>query len=286
VIILAGSMSSCAPDAPQPEVAVKLEEGSFTAELDGFPIHYEVHGRGPVLMTVPNSWGLSLAGLRAFYRPLEERLTMVYFDPRGMGESGAVREESDMGMAAVRADFEALRRHLELETVHAIGWSNGASNLILLAAETPQSLASAIFVHGVASFTEEDMADFGARYPDLMQRYEVFQQEVRDPSLEESERTALQRALWLEEFFPLMMADPEGGPALLDAVYSQAEFSWAHADYANREAPVFDAPEKVLELHNGLPDSEFVVFGNSGHFAPVEETEAFKAAVYGFLGVE
>ena len=55
-----------------------------------------------------------------------------------------------------RADFEALRQHLGLSKVHAIGWSNGAMNLILLAAESPDSLASATFLHGAASFTEEE----------------------------------------------------------------------------------------------------------------------------------
>ena len=104
-------------------------------------------------MTLTNSWGLSLQALRAMYRPLEERLTLVYFDPRGMGGSGPVREESDRGLAAVRADFQALRAHLKLEKVSAIGWSNGAINLIWLAHEHPETLSSAIFLHGVASMT-------------------------------------------------------------------------------------------------------------------------------------
>ncbi len=32
-------------------------------------------------------------------------------------------------------------------------------------------------------------------------------------------------------------------------------------------------------------NSKFVLFENSGHFAPVEEPEAFKAKVYEFLGI-
>ena len=68
-------------------------------------------------MALTNSWGLSLEALRAMYRPLEEKLTLVYFDPRGMGGSGPVREESDRGLAAVRADFQALRAHLKLQKV-------------------------------------------------------------------------------------------------------------------------------------------------------------------------
>jgi len=130
------ALAACTPaDPPQAEDPAPqgLENGSFTAQLNGFDIHYEVHGQGPVLMVLSQSWGLSLEGLRALYTPLEEQLTMVYFDPRGMGESAEIREESDMGMAAVRADFQALREHLGLESVNAIGWSNGAMNLIMLA---------------------------------------------------------------------------------------------------------------------------------------------------------
>src|SRR5512143_3066916 len=113
VLVLLGLASALACTSsrrgPKSSAPTGLASGSFAVELNGFRIHYEVHGRGPVLMAVTNSWGLSLQALRAMYRPLEEKLTLVYFDPRGMGESGPVREESDRGLAAVRADFQALR---------------------------------------------------------------------------------------------------------------------------------------------------------------------------------
>jgi len=303
LLAMVGTMCACAPGG-----AEGLENGSFTAELNGFQIHYEVHGQGPVLMTVPNSWGLSLEGLRGLYEPLEERLTMVYFDPRGMGESDPIREEADMGLAAVRADFDALRRHLGLEQVNAIGWSNGAGNLIFLAEEYPEALSSAIFVHGVASFTPEDMQKWSEGHPELIQKWTAFQAETADEAMPEEEKTALQKALWLEEFFPASSADPEAAPEMLNEIFGEADFSWAHADYANREMPEFDArdklpgiqvhslvlagahdmspPEKVRELHDGLPDSQMAVFEHSGHFAPAEEPSAFQRIVYGFLGVQ
>jgi pimeloyl-ACP methyl ester carboxylesterase len=128
------ALAQNAEAAPAPR---RLANGSFTADVNGHSIHYEVHGKGPVLMTLPNSWGLTLQALRAMYRPLERRLTLVYFDPRGMGGSGPARTDADRGMAAVREDFDALRRHLRLEKVNAIGWSNGAMNLLLLASERP-----------------------------------------------------------------------------------------------------------------------------------------------------
>jgi len=296
-----------APEAkPSPTVASGLANGSFTAELNGFRIHYEVHGQGPVLMALTNSWGLSLEGLRALYRPLEEKLTLVYFDPRGMGGSGPVREESDRGLAAVRADFLALRAHLKLEKVNVIGWSNGAVNLIWLAHEHPEALSSAIFLHGMASMTAEDDRELEAKYPDVMRTYVALLSAVRKPGLSAAEQTALQRKMWLEDYFPVLFADPAKAKAVIAEVFRDAQLSWPHAEYANKEMPTFDArdklaaipvrslviagahdmlpPERVKVLADGLPNARFVVFEKSGHFSPMEEPEGFKAAVYGFLG--
>jgi proline iminopeptidase len=306
LVIVLGLAWACA--LPEEVEMEGLENGSFSADLNGYEIYYEVHGQGPVVMTVPNSWGFSLEGLRAFYRPLEKRLTMVYFDPRGMGESSPIREEEDMGLAAVRADFQALRRHLGLETVHAIGWSNGATNLILLAAEQPERLSSAIFLHGAARFSEEDMKEWAQEHQEVMRLNADFQKKMADESLSAEEKTARHRTFWVEMLFPNMFANPEWGKAKLQEMYADVEFSWAHADFSNRETPpVFDARDKlpaitakclviagahdmvatetVRELHDGLADSTFVVFEESGHFAPVEEPEKFEATLYEFLGV-
>jgi len=256
---------------------------------------------------VPNSWGLSLEGLGGMYGPLEDSLTMVYFDPRGMGGSGPVTEPEDMSMEAVRADFQALREHLGLEKVNAIGWSNGASNLILLASERPETLESAIFVHGAAKFDEEDWAEMSSRYPALIKDREKFEASLAAEQLSEEERTARTKAFWLERYFPEAMARPEVSVQAMRAAFDPAQFSRAHVDYTNAEYPTFDTtdllpdipvrslviageadmmpPAKVRILADGLPDAEFAILKNSGHFGPIEEPDRFREIVLRFLGV-
>jgi len=310
-------LAACAPSPEAPAesaaaAAAGLENGSFDADLDGFRIHYEVHGRGPVVMTVPNSWGLTLDGLRVLYRPLEEHLTMVYFDPRGMGGSGEVREDADLGMAAVRADFDALRRHLGLDKVHALGWSNGAINLIHLAAEKPEILETAMFLHGGPKFTAEDQQGFVEQYPDLVQAFGKFIPETRtaeEAGATKEELDSRMKAFILERWFPNLFADPEAGRKTLQEIYRDTGFSWRHNQYSNAEnaggydltdlapsIPVrslvmagahdLSPPERVRLLHEGLPDSQFVVFEHSAHYAPLEEPQAFQSTVLEFLGVE
>jgi proline iminopeptidase len=294
-------MGACSEEAP----GSGLENGSFVESLGDRTIHYEIHGSGPPLMTVPNSWGLTLQGLRAIYRPLEAHLTMVYFDPRGMGASGPAREESDLGPDAVREDFETLRKHLGLDRVNAIGWSNGASNLVALASEYPNVIEAAVFLHGNASFLPGDEKPILEKYPDLVEAFGEFRREMEEFDASEEERSARVKAFDTEVWFPYLFADREAGRRKLPEVFRDAGFSWAHAEYTNQKWASLDLRErlpriqarslviagrhdmlpleKVRELADGIDGAELVVFEESGHFAPIEETEKFVRTVVDFL---
>ena len=185
---------------------------------------------------------------------------------------------------------------------------NGAGNLIVLATERSETLSSAIFLHSPASFSEEDAAEFSRRYSDLTAGYMSFMQEMADESLTDEMRSERLKEFWLTEFFPRMMADPEAGRNLVERAFGPAEFSWAHGQLANRESQGFDMreqlpaipvrslviagahdmspPEKVKELADGLKDSVYVLFDNSGHFAPLEEPDRFHHLVFDFLDAE
>lgn len=288
-----------------------LENGSFTAEIGGRTIHYAVHGpeggQGPPLMVLPNSWGLSLEGLRGLFGDLEARLTVIYFDPRGMGASGPADTDEDLSTAAVREDFDRLREHLGLERVHVLGWSNGATNLVWLAHEKPETLASAIFVHGTPRFTPADMGALAAREPELFGSLTESLARLDSDKLSPREANDLLRRVWLDHWFPAMLAHPERTGERLQASFSGAELSWRHARYAQQEVPVLDQrellgaiqvpslviagahdmlpPERVEELAIGLPRARFVVFGASGHFSPIEEPHRFVDLVTTFLEV-
>jgi proline iminopeptidase len=297
---VAAAGAAASADAP-------LANGSFTAELNGRKVHYEVHGQGPVLMTLTNSWGLTGDGLRGLYRPLEAKLTLVYFDPRGMGTSGPAKADADRGMAAVREDFRALQQHLKIGKANVIGWSNGAMNLLVLASEHPDELSSAIFVHGVASFGPEDTKAFVARFPDMTKRFSDFGKRMADPKLTDDERTAMQKTMWMGEYFPFLLKDARrSGPRLQEAFATQP-FSHPHTRQTDIESGDFDVrpqlakikvpalviagaadvapPSKVKEIADGIPGAVFKTFADSGHFAPIEEPEAFRQAVYEFLKV-
>ena len=122
-------------------------------------------------------------------------------------------------------------------------------------------------------------------------------------------RTEKLKDLWLTEFFPSTMADRETGQVLINDAFGEAQFSWTHGQVANQESmagfdmrdrlasiPVrslviagaydMSSPEKVKELADGLGDSVYVLFEDSGHFSPLEEPEKFESMVFDFVGAK
>jgi proline iminopeptidase len=283
----------------------QLRNGDSYAVLNGFRIHYEVRGRGPVCIALTNSWGFTAEGLRAVLQPIEDRLTVIYFDPRGMGKSDAVKLDSDMSMKAVREDANALREYLKLNQAIFIGWSNGAANLMKFAAAYPDTVRAAILLHGAGYFSPEDGKALVKEYPELFKRYFQFQQEMSASKESTEEKDRKTRLLYMEEYFPYLFSDRAGARDRLRKMFGATKFSWRRLAYCNGEQQCFDARQDLPRIKapvlviagardmlplaiaktaaEAIPNATFVVFENSGHFAPVEEREKFIAVISGFL---
>lgn len=300
-------VAACADGEGQGAASSSIE--TRLAEIGGRTIEYAVRGRGPVTMVMPNSWGLSIEGQHGLLGGLEERLTMVYFNPRGLGRSSAVTEDADYGPEAVRADFLALHDHLGHETVNAVGWSNGATNLLLLAAEHPEVLERAVLIGAVASFGSADLAPLGSqpRWEPLFRAFGTFRSEMfHAADLPIEEQDAKLKRFDVEIWFPLVTADPDASRELLREAFGDARFSWRHTRYTNRVWSSLDIRDRlagvttplllIAGVHDMLPpdksreiaglvggESRVDLFEASGHFAPLEEPERFRRLVWEFL---
>ena len=150
------------------------------------------------------------------------------------------------------------------------------------------------------------MVAFAERFPDVTKRFSEFGQQMADPKLTDADRTAMQKKMWMGEYFPFLLKDARLTARAAGGVRDPALQPSAHAADGHRErgfdvrpklgrikvpslviAGAADAapPSKVKEIADGIPGAVFRNFENSGHFAPIEEPEAFRQAVYDFLEV-
>lgn len=310
-LLVSACFASCG--TPQPAAGVQqeesraLEQGEFRTDINGYEIFYVVRGQGPVCMVMPLSWGADHELLAGLLADLEGLMTMVYFDPRGMGKSAAIKADTDMSMAAVREDLEALRKHLGLDKVIVLGWSNGGQNVMRYASIVPEAVERLILLHTVAYVSPEDYEAMTAKYPELAARYDQFVHETSGAEGSDEVFDGKMREFFGEYYLPLLFADYPAHSDEYHRILEKTDLSLKHllhniqadpdANYDARpdlgriSAPTLVVagrsdllpPEVVEQISKGIKNSTFLVLENSGHFGPIEEPASFLASIKAFL---
>ena len=286
----------------------RLTPGTHTVELDGVLQRYHVHGQGPVCLAHSGGPGITWDYLRM--PAVEEHLTVVYVEPIGTGGSGRLATHPhgytrDRYVQAVLG----LLDHLGLERAPFLGHSHGGFVAQRLALAHPERVAGVVLYdsapvtgpeHGKEAMGKvEEFAARNAGNPELPAVLAAFGSLGALSSDEDV--TAAVRGI-----MPAYFADFWGRHAEFGPLPAQTSGVFISGLDAGLEPDVIDdrallgsvaVPALVLvgrydvicgvrwaeELHEGIPDSRLVVFERSGHFAHLEEPEAFARAVVDFV---
>ena len=125
---------------PKPPAMPEANEAGMAA-VNGIDMHYAIHGDAagtPVLMihgglAHADIWAAQVADLSADYR-------VIVADTRGHGRS--TNDGSAYSYDLLAGDYLALLDHLGVDTVHLVGWSDGANIGFTISAQAPERLAS------------------------------------------------------------------------------------------------------------------------------------------------
>jgi proline iminopeptidase len=221
--------------------------------------------------------------------PLAPDVRVILVDQRGHGRSDDAAAET-LTMEQLAADVVALAAALGLDDFAVLGHSFGGSVALRVAIEHPGAPAALVLSSATASRTslpsrEERLAGVAPEVRERMDRA----QDVRT---------------WFEAYLAVCFAD-ERDPRLPEYVRRRAPMVMredtaeqldARHELADRLTEVRAATlvlhgrrDRITplplgeQLARGIPDAELVVFERSGHFAFVEEQDAYLAAVRRFL---
>jgi L-proline amide hydrolase len=283
-------------------------------EWDGLTTWYEIHGepgdRVPLVLCHggPGATHDYLLALRALAHGGRQ---VVFYDQVGNGHSQHLRDApADVWTVELfKRELDALVAHLGwADGYHVLGQSWGGMLAMEHALEHPDGLRSIVVADSPASmrlWVEEAnrlRADLPADARDALTRHEAAGTTDSPEYLAAMDvfyrRHVCRLDPWPEEVVRAF-AQIEADPTVYFTMNGPSEFhvigvirDWDITDRLGAiDVPVLLAsgrhdeatPRIVGEIHERIPNSEWVVFEDSSHMPHVEEPERFRAAVEAFL---
>jgi proline iminopeptidase len=261
-------------------------------------LHTERRGSGPLLVCHPGGPGFDGSELHDL-GGLDRTRTLLLLDPRGSGRTGPA---GSYLLDDYVADLEELRADLALETIDLLGFSHGGLVAAAYAAAHPQHVRKLVLACGLAAFTDE-MQEEAKRTVDgksaepwhvgaaaALAREETGEYESpEDVGAMWNAMAPLYFSSWDERFRALVEVEtlPPEPLRSFNATPFDVRPELHRIDAETLVITGRDdficGPAAAAPLAEGIRGAELVLLDRAGHFAFLEQPEAFRAAVEEFL---
>lgn len=273
----------------------------------GYETWYRSLGDGPglPLLCLHGGPGSTHVGLTVL-DPLADERRVVLYDQLGSGNSSKPSDPSLWTVDLFLAELAAVREALGLDRMHLLGHSWGGMLAQEYALTQPEGLASLVLSSTLSSsllWREESLrlrADLPAEIRKPLDAHEAAGT-TDDPEYERAVFEFLHRHLCRLDPWPPIVeemvrstnlevyntmwgpseAHPTGVLAGWDVTPRLGEIRVPALVLCGRYDEA--TPHQAETIVAALPDAELVVFEESAHLAPVEETERYLATVRSFL---
>jgi proline iminopeptidase len=271
------------------------------AQVNGTELFYTTHGHGRPLLVMHGGLGLDHAYFRPWLDALGDVSELIYYDHRGNGKSARPTDWSGVTHATWADDADALREQLGHERITLYGHSYGGFLALEYALRHADHLDGLILscTAPALDYPEVVMANAERRgSPALMQTVMAGLANPTDSDAGYRELMGAIMPLYFKRY------DPEIGRQL-DAVSTYSGGAFHHSFtaciptynvsarlseitvptliLAGREDWITPPAQGAERLHAGIPNSQLVIFEESGHFPFIEEPERFNAVLKEWL---
>jgi len=283
---------------------------------EGYKLYFEIAGDAPeTILCLHGGPGADCGYMRPLSALADDDLQVVIYDQLGSGKSDVPPADYDWTVERFVDELEEVRLRLELGRVHLMGNSWGGMLALQYALDRPHGVASLILSDTAASIPA-GLAEIAALRdsldPETRSTLECYEaaRDYENPEYLAAVDELYIRHLWRphpwdhdealgewrEEIAPIFADD---GPAFA-AMWGPNDFfcTGTLADWdVTARLPEIAAPTLIAcgsydmcppALHrpiaDGIPDNEFVIFGNSSHLPWLEnESHAYLAVLRDFI---
>ena len=263
------------------------------ARVNGTRLYYEVRGQGIPMMMMHGGPGLDHTYFLPWFDPVCAQMELIYYDHRRNGRSERPQSMAEISHDTWIADADALRAQLSYDRIILFGHSYGGALALEYALKYGDHLAGLVLCCTAPTFDYLDVILENAKARGTAEQLKAIEAVLSGTIHEDAEW----QKMWMT-YLPLYFKEYD--PSVGTAMDRRTVYSVAAQNHANTHClPCFNmldrlgmitTPTLVISgredwitppaqagerIHAGLPNSESVVFEESGHFPFIEETGPF-----------
>ncbi len=263
------------------------------ARVNGTRLYFQVRGQGIPMLMMHGGPGLDHTYFLPWFDALCSHMELIYYDHRGNGRSERPDSMAGISHDTWIADADALRARLGHDRIILFGHSYGGGLALEYALKYGDRLAGLVLCCTAPVFDYVDVILENAKARGTSEQLRALEAVLSGTLQDDAEW----RKIWMT-YLPLYFKEYD--PAVGAAMDRKMVYRVAAQNHANTHCvPLFNTldqlrkietptlvisgredwitpPAKAGErIHAGLPNSESVVFEESGHFPFIEETGRF-----------
>ncbi|HEX9980931.1 MAG TPA: alpha/beta hydrolase [Flavobacterium sp.] len=287
------------------------QEGEGFAIIDGVRINYSIKGNGPAMIVGHPTSGK--VGYEISLQPLENRFTMIYYDPRGTGRSETPQTAQEYADERLVGEIEGLRNYFKIDKIWLFGHSDQSAIALQYALKFPNNVSGMVLSGtGYVGSYAEMLLHRQSFEQQRKQESDWFRQVVKDWDYMISKQTVIDSTgrdlstapvkWWCysdetsQKVIPIAISVTAAGKRriardgsvlsaedhtkqIADYVLKERQFSQinCHILIVNGKFDTNNPKEKVEKLHRILFRSKLLIIDKAGHFPWIEQQEAFYA---------
>ncbi|KAF7557083.1 hypothetical protein G7Z17_g888 [Cylindrodendrum hubeiense] len=290
-----------------------LSQGDHFFDADGVRFHYLVRGTGSLIIVHSVGWGMPGGYLwNGIGSHPEKKNTVLYFEPRGNGQSSKPTDTSTMTAKTMAEDIEHLRLHLGLDFLPLLMGNSHAAAIALRYAERHPSrvakliLLAAQIMDGPPNTHTRDWLMKRKDDPAYASAVAKLSELMSSGGPQTDEEFRADMDVLLPWYFSdvtkadVLRQDIARGPTLPTSFGfqtnlndSKAENKLPHVEEAGKvtaktlilrgSEDAMCSPQASQAIAEGIQGSKLVVIPGVGHFPWIEKPDEFWAAIDAFL---
>ena len=262
--------------------------------INGYQMHYEVHGQGHPLVMIHGGLGGgegSAAMVENFAASFSDRMQLIFYDRRAAGRSETPQDGYSMANQA--QDLRALLQRLGVSRAHVLGSSGGGPIALGMALDHPEMVETLLLINTMSYASQPERAARQQELDALVANETAYGRqgsveralEARNPGIEKNEPARFQRLREINlEKFPGMVASIQAYLDIGDSIETSLSKLKMPTLIVHGDADTTIPVECAHRLHEMISGSELHIIPGAVHGLTSNEASKLQELMSDFFG--